>query len=103
MVEDGRIQPNNKGLADLPPTYRHLSRGGDIFIDKGDKVTTVLFHTNFKYKLIWGRGGYLNGFSGYLFRSDDTPPPESFKGLFWDQVRRIKPNWFYYDSTIAGT
>jgi hypothetical protein len=102
MVEDGRIQPNNEGLADLPPAYRHLSRGGDIFIEKGDKVTTVLFHTTFKYKFIWGRGagGYINGFSGYLFRSDDTPPPRPFKVLIWDQVRRIRPNWFYYDSTI---
>lgn len=83
MVEDGHIQPDNKRLAELPPEFRHLSRGGDIFIDKGDKVMTVLFHTSFKEKLSWGRGlTRLAGFSGYMYRSDDTPPPEPFEDLY---------------------
>lgn len=101
MVEEGHIQPD-KGLADLPPEYRHLSRGGDIFIEKGDKVTTVLFHTSFKYGLSWGKGlTRLAGLSGYMYRSDGTLPPERFKVLDWVYVKRIEANWFYYDSMIV--
>jgi len=101
MVEDGHIQPDYKGLAELPPEYRHLSRGGDIFIDKGDKGITVLFHTSLKFGLSFGKGiTRLAGLSGYMYRSDGTPPPERFKRLDWVHVEGIEPNWFYYDSEI---
>lgn len=107
MVEDGHIQPNNKGFsdlgfADLPPEYRHLSRGGDIFIDKRGKVTTVLFHTSSKNKLSSDNAlTRLVRLSGYMYRSDGKSPPQYFQGLDWVHVKEIEPNWFYYYSKIV--
>ena len=87
MVEDGRIKPNDIGLAKLPPEYRHISRGGgEIKIERDDGVTSVFFYT-FR--------GVLDNFSGYMYRSNDTPPPQDFMGGDWVQIERMQPYWFF--------
>jgi hypothetical protein len=86
MVEDGRIQPNDIGLARLPSGYRHISRGGDIQVERNDGVTSVFFYT-FR--------GVLDNFSGYMYRSNDTPPPQHFMAGDWVQIERKQPHWFF--------
>ncbi len=86
MVEEGRIKPNDIGLAKLPPEYRHISRGGAIMVERDDGVTSVFFFT-FR--------GVLDNFSGYMYRSNDTPPPQYLMGGDWVQIERKQPYWFF--------
>ena len=86
MVEDGRIQPSDIGLARLPSGYRHISRGGDIIVERSDGVTSVFFFT-FR--------GVLDNFSGYMYRSNDTPPPQDFMAGDWFQIERKQAHWFF--------
>lgn len=86
MVENGGIQPNDIGVASLPSGYRHISRGGNIMIDRSNGVTSVFFFTFL---------GVLDNFSGYMYRSDDTPPPEDFMGGDWVQIERQQSYWFF--------
>lgn len=87
LVEDGEIQPNERGLVLLPPEYRHLSKGGgEVIIDTSGGVTRVFFFT-FR--------GVLDNFSGYMYRSDDNPPRrEGFWGD-WKQIVQKRPHWFF--------
>lgn len=86
MVENGQIHPGDIGYAQLPPEYEHISRGGQIIIKKENGVTSVFFFT-FR--------GVLDSFSGYMYRSDDTPPPEYFMYGDWFQIERNQPQWFF--------
>jgi hypothetical protein len=86
MVEDGRIESNDIGLAQLPSGYLHISRGGKIIVDQSGGVTSVYFFT-FR--------GVLDNFSGYMYRSNDTPPPHHFIGGDWKQIERKQPQWFF--------
>jgi hypothetical protein len=87
MVEEGRIQPDQYGRAQLPPRYRHLSRGGGyIKIDRSDGITRVFFFTFV---------GILDNFSGFMYRSDDRPPPPDDLGGDWHQTIRMRPHWFF--------
>ncbi|WP_420628260.1 hypothetical protein [Candidatus Leptofilum sp.] len=85
MVENEQIQPGEIGLAQLPPGYENVSRGGQIIIQKENGVTSVFFFT-FR--------GVLDSFSGYMYRSDDTPPPKNFIGD-WFQIERKESHWFF--------
>ncbi len=86
MVKNEEIQPDNFGIAKLPSEYAHVSQGGDILIEKGDGVTSVFFFTFI---------GVLDNFSGFMYRSNDMPPPEGYMGGDWFQIKRKEPNWFF--------
>jgi hypothetical protein len=87
MVENGELQSNDYGQVQLPPEYRYLSKGGgEIEVDTSDGVTSVLFYT---YR------GVLDNFSGNMYRSNDTPPPEDFMGGDWAETTRKEPHWYF--------
>ena len=95
MVDEGHIHPNHKGIADLPPKYRHLSQRGNIFINKMDDVTSVFFHRSISYALPVGSTMELISYSGYMYRSNNKPPPGYFMGDNLVRIERKAPNWFY--------
>jgi hypothetical protein len=87
LVENGELQCQYvTGHVELPTKYRHLSRGGDIIIDKSDGATSVFFYT---YR------GVLDNFSGYMYRSNDTPPTPGAGFGDWFQVTQQQPHWYF--------
>lgn len=87
MIEEGKLQPNEYGQAELPPEYRHLSQGGgEILVDTSDGVTSVFFYT---FREI------LDNFSGYMYGSNDTPPIQDFMGGDWAETTRKEPYWYF--------
>ena len=88
MVEDGRLQPGQFGYVNLPIEYQYLSSGGRIKVDMSDGVTSVFFFTFL---------GVLDNYSGYMYRSDGTSPPQ---GLFgdWAEIVQKQPDWFFCSS-----
>jgi hypothetical protein len=88
MVENNQLQSSNeRGSVTLPSKYKYLSRGGgEIIVDKGDGVTSVFFYT---YR------GVLDNFSGHMYRSNDTPPPQDFMGGDWAETTRKRPYWYF--------
>ena len=87
LVEQGRIQSDESGYAALPPRYRHLSDGGRIKVfGRGESVSVLFFNSL----------GILGEYSGYIYRSDDTPPRNYFESGC-DRAWRVKTNvsnWF---------
>ena len=91
QVEAGQIQPNARGLAVLPETLRHLSRGGgEIWIDRDHGVTRVFFFT-FR--------GVLDNCSGIMYRSDGARPDRHDFWGDWKQIEALRPNWYFCAST----
>lgn len=89
LVEAGEIQPYSYDLAPLPSEYCRLSRGCEILIDRSDGVTRVFFYT-FR--------GVLDNFSGYMYRSDDSPPEPSSFGGDWHEINQVRPHWYWMAS-----
>jgi hypothetical protein len=90
MVERGEIGLVTGKAVQLPQKYQYLSTGGgDIIIEKQDGVTSILFFT---YR------GVLDNYSGYVYRSDNSPPPEDDLLGPWKQVMQKKPHWFFCGS-----
>ena len=87
MVQNGELQSGDYGQAQLPAEYRNLSNGGgEIIVDTSDGSTSVFFYT---YR------GVLDNFSGYMYRSNDTPPSQDFMGGDWAETTRKEPYWFF--------
>ncbi|MCA9961745.1 MAG: hypothetical protein R3E31_04720 [Chloroflexota bacterium] len=87
LVENGDLQPDVAGFAQLPWRYRHLSAdGGTIMIDRQSGVTRVFFFTR--------RVSSWN-FAGYMYRADSNPPQSGEFGGRWRQVVQKRPLWFY--------
>jgi hypothetical protein len=97
MVDEGHFQPNYEGIADLPPRYRYLSQTGCIFIYKRDNVKSVFFWKSIEYRLPVGSTTELISFSGYMYRSNDTPPPSDYMLLNnnFVYIDRKTKNWFF--------
>jgi hypothetical protein len=86
LVEEGHLQPNDIGLARLPQKYHGLSQGDDIIIDTSDGTLSVFFFT-FR--------GILDNYSGFMYRSDDTPPGNGIAWGDWFQVERKRAQWYF--------
>lgn len=87
LVENGELQPDVAGFAQLPRRYRHLSAAdGAIMIDKQGDVTRIFFFTR--------RVSSWN-FAGYMYRADANPPQSGDFGGRWRQVVQKRPFWFY--------
>ena len=87
LVESGAIQPDENGVAWLPPRYRHLSAdNGRIVILKENGTTAILFIT---------QQFSPTQFAGYVYRSDNTPPQTGDFGGQWRVIQPKRPQWFY--------
>jgi hypothetical protein len=87
MVIEGTLEPDDIGLVRLPAEYRHLSKGGgDIIVDSSDGTLSVFFFT-FR--------GILDNYSGFMYRSNDTPPTGEYTIGDWRQVIRKRPHWYF--------
>ncbi len=89
-VLSGELKPNiqhNSSLIHLPDRYRHLSKGGGVVVvERHDGATYIFFYT-FR--------GILDNFSGFMYRSDDTPPRDGdFAGDFFES-KRLEKNWYW--------
>lgn len=95
LVESGAIQPDAFGYAELPFSYRALTRDGStIRIDRSEGVTRIFFYTS--------RHTSQN-FTGYFYRSDNNPPqPGEFDGR-WRFVDQERPYWFFCSSYYFDT
>ncbi len=86
LVESGAIQPDEQGLARLPPQYRQLSAGGVIKVDTSNGAAKILFLTAVSSP---------TNFAGYLYHADNAPPqPGEFDGR-WRYVAQQRPFWFF--------
>lgn len=85
MVESGEL-PSATYTMQLPSAYSSISRGGDTIVDRSDGVTSIFFFTC---------RGVLDNFSGYMYRSNDTPPSEWLMLGDWVQIKRKQPYWFF--------
>ncbi|VAW31223.1 hypothetical protein MNBD_CHLOROFLEXI01-2655 [hydrothermal vent metagenome] len=87
MVEAGELLPNENGIITLPERYRYLSAdNGRIWLQSEGETTTLFFFAE--------RNAPRN-FSGYLYRSDNTPPQlGDFMGR-WRYMTQKRPNWCF--------
>jgi hypothetical protein len=89
-VISGDLKPNvshNPSLIHLPSWYGHLSKGGgDIMVERNGNETYVFF---FFFR------GILDNFSGFMYRSDDTPPQNGDFGGEFIEIERLKKNWYW--------
>jgi len=85
LVESGELMPDQSGTAVLPEQFKDLSHGQTISINTSHGVISVFFYSSV---------GVLDNFSGYMYRSNDTPPPGELIGD-WYLIERIKPFWYY--------
>lgn len=87
LVENGDLQPDALGFAQLPWQYRYLSADdGTIMIDAHDGVLRIFFFT--KRVSPWN-------FAGYMYRADTNPPQSGEFNGRWQQVVQKRPSWFY--------
>lgn len=87
MYENGKLnQPSKSGYIELPFGYRRFSKGGgDIIVDNSDGVTSVFFYTY--------RG--IGNSSGFIYRSNNIPPPQFLMQRDCYQLEQIEPKWFF--------
>lgn len=93
-IQDRTFKPNvshNSSLIHLPDEYVHLSKGGgDIVIEKQGENYSVLFFT-FR--------GVLDGFSGFVYSTNDTEPQLHSLGEEFKEIIKIDENWFFVASS----
>lgn len=93
-VDSGALKPNvshNSSLIRLPEKYRDLSKGGgEIVVEHQGDTTMILFFT---YR------GILDNYSGFVYRSDNTEPPENAFFGNLKQSEKMKDRWFWVAST----
>ncbi len=90
LVESGQLRPNEQGEITLPAHYHSLSAdNGRILAETDEGMTQIIFFTRYNAP---------RDFSGYLYRSDNTPPRMSEFGGRWRHVVQVRPNWFFCES-----
>lgn len=87
LVEDGIIQADDHGFAELPPKYRNLSANGIIRIHRGNGMTSILF---------WRSTGILGEGSAYVYSPDGRSP--SYE-VYCDRLSPASlPHWYRCES-----
>lgn len=93
QVMSGELKPapnENARLILLPDHLQHLSKGGGrIMVEHNDGATYVFFFT---YR------GILDNFSGFMYRSDDTPPQKGDFGGNYFQTELKGEHWYWVAS-----
>ena len=87
LVEEGSLCRDVTGDCPLPQEYEHLSKNGEMWIDRTRKCTSIFF---------WMSTGILGEGTGYIYRSDDSPPTEVIWCDEWHRSDRLY--WFYCSS-----
>ncbi len=86
-IKNNEIVPASDGYAMLPESYRYLSSNGDLIrIDRSDDVLTVLFFADYES---------TDQFTGYIYRSDGSPPSSSLFEVDWRFLHQRGPNWYF--------
>lgn len=86
-VESGELMPDSAGYVVLPLGYRHLSSNGSrIQVDQRNGIVTVLFY---------GKYNSPNEFTGYVYRSDNSPPPADIFGVQWRLLNQRRERWYF--------
>ncbi|MGP3610995.1 hypothetical protein [Anoxybacteroides rupiense] len=92
MVENGELKPNllnDQSFIRLPKKNKHLSKGGEIMIEKNNDDYTIFFFT-FR--------GISDNFSGFVYSpNDQRPSKHDFSGDF-KEIKRLDKNWFWVGS-----
>lgn len=87
LAEAGELVPGESGVIYLTDPYRYLSTDNGRIVIKTEGETTAIFFFN-------ERNAPRN-FSGYLYRSDNSPPQlGDFQGR-WRYVEQIRPHWYF--------
>jgi hypothetical protein len=88
-VDSDELQPQDeKGFIRLSPT-----QGDYVLANKENAVTSVFFDVG------WSNLGLQGGnYSGFMYRSDDTPPPLNLMGNYWYQCEHEEFEWYYCTS-----
>ena len=84
----------NKGgrgdLIALPTHLSYLSSGGGDIIRWHRQNATLIFFFDYR--------GILDSFSGFVYSSDDSPPREGDFGGRFEEIERLRQNWFWATS-----
>jgi hypothetical protein len=90
MINSGELVSNvshNKSLIALPKEYAHLSKGGgEVIVEREGDRLKVLFFT-FR--------GVLDGFSGFVYISDDSGLQEGGFSTDFLQIEKKKEHWYW--------
>jgi hypothetical protein len=95
-VLDGRYEnlvQNRGGGGDfiaLPGQLAYLSGGGGNIIRLRRQNATLIFFFDFL--------GILDGFSGFVYSTDDSPPRDGDFGGRFVEIERLRQNWFWATS-----
>ncbi len=89
LVESGALRPDEQGYIRLPLRFRALVTDDVIRLDTSEGITRIFFYTK--------KNSSLN-FSGYLDRSDNSPPQTGDFDGRWRYVVQKRPFWFYCSS-----
>lgn len=86
QVENNELPVDSQGYAILPLGYAYLSAHNDMIrVDRSDGVLTILFYANYDSP---------EQFTGYIYRSDNSPPPSSIFNVQWRFLNQRKVNWY---------
>lgn len=90
MIHSGELVSNvshNKSLIALPKEYAHLSKGGgEVIVEREGDRLKVLFFT-FR--------GVLDGFSGFVYISDDSGLHDGGFSTDFFQIEKKKEHWYW--------
>ena len=85
-IEENEIVADSNGNAVLPASLRYLSSNDStIRIEQSDDVLTVLFFADYESP---------TQFTGYIYRSDGSPPPASMFNVDWRFLNQRATNWY---------
>lgn len=91
QIENGNLHPDENGDARLPDSYRPLSTSGVITIDVHNGHPFVIFYTS---------RGFPGGFSGFMYRPDDSLPGRNELGDQRLNYQRFWRGWFHFWPSI---
>jgi len=103
LIEEGKIEMDERGRALLPPEYRHLSScGGGIQVNLNDGIARVFFFHRTDRTEFWD-GVW---FEGLVYRSDNQLPQQA--DYFTEELLGIgewncepkEASWFYCTNTV---
>ena len=87
QIENNEIVAASDGYAVLPASYGYLSSNGNLVrIERSNDVLTVLFFADYDAP---------NQFTGYIYRSDGSPPPSSMFNVDWRFLHQRSVNWYF--------
>ncbi|MET3683427.1 hypothetical protein ABID56_001522 [Alkalibacillus flavidus] len=94
MVLNDELASTNSGyvasIIELPDQYKHLSVNGEVYIEREEDHTSLLFLSD---------GGFLDSFAGIVYSSTNEEPQTGDFNGHYRAVNKLEDNWF---SVSAG-